>query len=304
MGSENFAASGLAKIMHRQERFEVFVISLERAVERREHMKHLLSDLGFIGNIISAVDGKNLRPEQRARYNSERARRIYGCEMSDSEIACYLSHLSIYSKMLEKRIDTALILEDDISCVADLKPIVEEVMKLPKTSWQVVRLQSTKRSVSHPTTRRGAGEPVATVGQREIFRLRSSVLGGCAYLIRLGAASAMLARSEHIDMPIDQTLDRYWENGIIPYVLRPTPVWHEDLFESEIGERGRALQNQPARKVVAQRRVQRLVDSLNKRLFWLAFRVPSLGAVMSRMGVTSARMAMIALWGGQVIQRI
>jgi len=291
--------------MQRQERFEVFVISLERAVERREHMKQLLSDLGFTGTIISAVDGKNLLPEQRARYSSERAKRIYGCDLSDNEIACYLSHLSIYSKMLEQRIDTALILEDDISCVSDLKPIVEDVMKLPRTSWQVMRLQSSKRSVSHPTDKRGAGEPVAQVGQREIFRLRTSVLGGCAYLIRLGAASAMLSRSENIDMPIDQTLDRYWENGIIPYVLRPTSVWHEDLFESEIGARGRALQSGADRKkAVGKRRMQRTLDSFNKRLFWLAFRVPSLGAVMAKAGIHSARMAMIALWGGPAAREI
>jgi glycosyl transferase, family 25 len=290
--------------MERQQNFQVFVISLERATERREYMSNLITQLGLNATIISAVDGKNLRPEQRARYNSERARRIYGCEMNDNEIACYLSHLSIYSKMLEQRIDTALILEDDISCVADLKPIVEQVLKLPKTSWQVVRLQSTKRSVSHPTDGRRAGEPVAQVGEREIFRLQTSVLGGCAYLIRLGAAAAMLARSENIDMPIDQTLDRYWENGIIPYVLRPMPVWHEDLFESEIGQRGRAVHTAPAKKTLARRRMQRWVDSFNKRIFWLAFRVPSLGSVMSRMGLPSARMAMVALWGGQVFREV
>ena len=172
----------------------------------------------------------------------------------------------------------------------------------PAGSIRVSDVADIGRAALQPGTRRTVSGDTGSGGER--VAVKCSVLGGCAYLIRLGAASAMLARSEHIDMPIDQTLDRYWENGIIPYVLRPTPVWHEDLFESEIGERGRALQNQPARKVVAQRRVQRLVDSLNKRLFWLAFRVPSLGAVMSRMGVTSARMAMIALWGGQVIQRI
>src|SRR5690349_20071502 len=168
--------------MEKLQTFQVFVVSLERAVERREYMRNLIAQLGFTATIISAVDGKNLRPEQRARYSRERARRIYGCEMSDNEIACYLSHLSIYSTMLEQRIDTALILEDDISCVGDLKPIVEQVLKLPKTSWQVVRLQSTKRSVSHPADGQRAGEPVAQVGEREIFRLNTSVLGGCAYL--------------------------------------------------------------------------------------------------------------------------
>lgn len=280
----------------------VFVISLDRATERREYMRKLVSDLGLNATIISAVDGKNLTPEQRSRYNSERARRVYGCEMNDNEIACYLSHLSIYSKMIEHRLETALILEDDISCVPDLKPIIEDVLKLPQSSWQVLRLQSTKSSVSHPRDPRGAGEALARVGEREIFRLKTSVLGGCAYLIRLSAARAMLQRSEQIDMPIDQTLDRYWENGIIPYVLRPMPVWHEDLFESEIGKRGRAVQAARDRKLVRRRRMQRWIDSLNKRIFWLTFRVPSVGAVMARMGVPSARMALVALWGGPAVR--
>lgn len=287
--------------MDRASTFEVFVISLDRATERREYMRNLVSDLGFNATIVSAVDGKNLRPEQRARYKSERARRVYGCEMSDNEIACYLSHLSIYSKMVERQIDAALILEDDISCVSNLKSIVEDVLKLPESSWQVVRLQSSKTVVSHPRDARGIGEHLTQIGERDIFRLKVSVLGGCAYLIRLGAARAMLRRGEHIDMPIDQTLDRYWENGIVPYVLRPMPVWHEDLFESEIGKRGRAATVGKDRKTLRTRRVQRMIDSLNKRIFWFTFRVPSIGALMARFGVTSARMALVALWGTAVV---
>lgn len=287
--------------MDRASTFEVFVISLDRATERREYMRNLVSDLGFNATIISAIDGKNLRPEQRARYKSERARRVYGCEMSDNEIACYLSHLSIYSKMVERRIDAALILEDDISCVSNLKSIVEDVLKLPESSWQVVRLQSSKTVVSHPRDARGIGEHLTQIGERDIFRLKVSVLGGCAYLIRLGAARAMLRRGEHIDMPIDQTLDRYWENGIVPYVLRPMPVWHEDLFESEIGKRGRAATVGKDRKALRTRRLQRMIDSLNKRIFWFSFRVPSIGALMARLGVASARMALVALWGTAVM---
>lgn len=287
--------------MNRTSTFEVFVISLDRATERREYMRNLVADLGFNATIISAVDGKNLRPEQRARYQRERAHRVYGCEMSDSEIACYLSHLSIYSKMVERRIDAALILEDDISCVPNLKSIVEDVLKLPESSWKVLRLQSSKTVVSHPRDARGVGEHLTQIGERDIFRLKVSVLGGCAYLIRLDAARAMLRRGEHIDMPIDQTLDRYWENGIVPYVLRPMPVWHEDLFESEIGKRGRAATVAKSRKVVRTRRLQRMVDSLNKRIFWFTFRVPSIGGVMARFGVTSARMALVALWGTAVM---
>jgi glycosyl transferase family 25 len=283
--------------MSKRDDLRVFVISLERATERREYMADLVSRLGLTAEFVSAVDGKQLSPEQRARYSSRRARRIYGCEMTDSEIGCYMSHLAIYNRMIEEDIETVLVLEDDISCVADLRGVLDEVIRLPRDAWQVIRLQSSKTSITEPANGRGQGERIVGVGERDIYRIRTSILGGCAYLIRRPAAEAMLLRSGRIDMPIDQTLDRYWENGIVPYVLRPTPVWHEDLFASEIGQRGRGLVNRQPAGVVFRRRMQRLLDSLNKRIFWLAFRVPSVGSVMSRFGVGSARMALRALWG-------
>ena len=49
--------------------------------------------------------------------------------------------------------------------------------------------------------------------------------------------------------------------------------------------------------VLMRRRAQRLIDSFNKRIFWLAFRVPSLGSLMAGIGLPSARMALRALWG-------
>jgi len=281
--------------------FQVFVVSLDRATQRRAHMKKLLDDVGFEATFVSAVDGRSLRPDQRARYDGSRARQVYGCDMTDNEIACYLSHISVYERMLEEKVETALVLEDDISCVPDLRAVVEKVLSLPRASWQVIRLQSTKSSVSRPTCELTRGSPVAAAGDREIVRLRTGVLGGCAYLIQLSAAAAMLARSQRIVMPIDQTLDRYWENGIVPYIVRPLPVWHEDIFVSEIGPRGRQV-HRVRHSTLIRRRLQRIKDSANKRIFWLAFHIPSLGALMASLGVPSARMAMRALWGPSALQ--
>ena len=49
----------------------------------------------------------------------------------------------------------------------------------------------------------------------------------------------MLTYGRRISRPIDQTLDRYWENGIVPYVVRPFPVRQHPAFKSEIGVRGK-----------------------------------------------------------------
>jgi glycosyl transferase family 25 len=273
---------------------KIFVISLDRAVERRDHMNQLCQKLGLQVTFVSGVDGRTLTAEQRNRYSPALARRIYGCEMTDSEIGCYLSHYGVYERMTREAIDTALIIEDDISCVDDLKRIVEQLAPLRAGAWQVVRLQSTKRSVSDPATPRAFGESVGKVGDRDLCRLQNGILGGCAYMIRRPAAEAMLRYGRKIFMPIDQALDRYWENGIVPFVVRPLPVWHEDMFESNIGVRGRALASPSDTLAALRRRLQRLRDSFDKRIFWAAFERPLTACILSWIGMRSAQVALIA----------
>jgi glycosyl transferase family 25 len=272
----------------------IFVISLDRAVERREHMKSLFQKLGLQVTFVSGVDGRALTPEQRNRYKPALARRIYGCEMTDSEIGCYLSHYGIYARMTRENIDTALIIEDDISCVDDLKRIVEQLAPLRAGAWQVVRLQATKSSVRHPASPRAFGQSVGKVGERDLCRLQNGVLGGCAYMIRRPAAEAMLRYGREIFMPIDQTLDRYWENGIVPFVVRPLPVWHTDTFESNIGVRGRALASPVNTLQYLRRRLQRVRDSFDKRVFWASFQRPVMACLLAGIGMRSAQVAMIA----------
>jgi glycosyl transferase, family 25 len=267
----------------------VFIISLDRAVERREYMKVLLSNIGVEATFISAVDGRRLSDEQRSAYNPELARRFYGCEMSASEIACYLSHYGIYKRIVDEGIETALIVEDDIDCVGDLRAIIEELGRLSIGGWQVVRLMASKSSVQRPRDARAYGAPLGKVAGRDLCQLQNAVLGGCAYVIRKSAAQTMLNYARTIFMPIDQALDRYWENGIVPFVLRPLPVWHSPIFDSEIGARGRALEPQPSRMTVLRRRLQRYADGLNKRAFWLAFHARLTGQVLSLIGLSAAK---------------
>jgi GR25 family glycosyltransferase involved in LPS biosynthesis len=91
------------------------------------------------------------------------------------------------------------------------------------------------------------------------------VLGGCGYLIKQDAARRMLRYGARPFMPIDQTLDRYWENGILPYVLRPFPIRQCAGIASEIGDRKIKL-GQGLYPTLA-RRTRRAFDGLNKRRF-------------------------------------
>lgn len=274
--------------------YKVFVISLRRAAQRREHMKALTHRLGLNAEFVDAVDGRNLTDVQRARYDASAARRIYGVDMSDSEIGCYLSHFSIFEKMVAERIAIALVMEDDIDCDPDFKSVIDELVAEPDPEWTVVRFQTAKTTVRDGVKPAYLGRRVARVAGRDLCQLQTNVLGACGYLIRLEAAEAMLDYGRRIFLPIDQAMDRYWENGILPYVVRPMPVRQSEAFESEIGSRGRDAAAPPTSWQLFRRRLQRAQDSLNKRLFWASLERPVLRLSLSWLGSRTGRAAVAA----------
>jgi glycosyl transferase family 25 len=79
----------------------------------------------------------------------------------------------------------------------------------------------------------------------------------------------MLAHGRKIFMPIDQTMDRFWENGIEPYIVRPLQVRQRPELTSRIGTRAYERRRKVSWSVKLQRRLQRMRDSLNKRAYWL-----------------------------------
>lgn len=265
----------------------IFVISLKRRTDRLRHMQALLAAHGLEAEFIEAVDGAALTAEQRRLYDRRRALSVYGAEMSDAELGCHLSHLKAHQAIVDRGLDLALVLEDDIECDADFREVLEGVAAAPRREWLVLRLQSVKGGViagDRPATR---GEPCAQVRGRTVSRLRSGVVGGCAYMIRREGAERMLRYAGRPFMPIDQAMDRYWENGIVPYVLRPFPVRQSPGIRSEIAERKTETTICPYLTVV--RRVRRAADGVNKRVFgflrlggWRRFAAPGAVAPVRR----------------------
>ncbi len=79
----------------------------------------------------------------------------------------------------------------------------------------------------------------------------------------------MIAYGKRIFMPIDHTMDRFWENGIVPYVVRPFPVSQGDDFGTH--SLGRSMDRREGQSwgTRSRRRLQRLRDGVAKRAFVL-----------------------------------
>jgi glycosyl transferase family 25 len=250
--------------------FPRFVINLAHDIERRSHMQAVLAALGMSAEFVPGVYGKELTSADReAVYDREKALRVYGVEMMNSEIGCYLSHYRLYERMVREQIPVALIMEDDLAVAPDFPAVVEELAHDPAPVWEVVRFESQRGRVLAPKRPCDEGVRVRDVGAGGLYRLRTHVLGFGAYLIRLEGAKKMLSYGRRIFMPIDQTMDRFWENGITPYVVRPFPVRQREDMVGRIGDRSNARRQAYGWDVKTMRRLTRLSDSVAKRLYLL-----------------------------------
>ncbi len=248
-----------------------FVINLPRDAERRDHMRGVLRAAGIDAEFVPAVDGRALGPEDwAAHYDRARCLRVYGLEMTASELGCYLSHYRLFERIVAEGMDVALIMEDDIEIAPGFGALVDELVAGPHQDWQVLRLFCSRPRAAAPSARKYEGRRLASLSNGyALYRLNVHVLGAGAYLIKRGAAARMLAYGRRAFMPIDQEMDRFWENGIVPYMVRPLPVRHRDDFASSIGDRPTSRRRDQPLGVRLSRRLQRIVDGVRKRLFVL-----------------------------------
>jgi glycosyl transferase family 25 len=193
------------------------VINLKRSVERRVEMTRRLDALGIPHEFFEAVEGSTLDLRNLPAYDSMRRRLLFGRDLRPGEVGCLLSHRGIYQRMVERGIERALILEDDVFLNPDFPQVVRALQTLP-VSWDMIRfLQGEKiykrsRSVC----------PV--FGAYELARPGTSSGGAFCYLLALAAAKRLLEHTQKNVLPIDALHSYVWRTGLDIYSVKPSPV--------------------------------------------------------------------------------
>ena len=96
---------------------KIFVISLKESKNRRKEISKRMQELGLEFEFFDAVDGRQGLPkEYESMVDRNLTKKRYGV-MSDGEYACALSHALLYEKIVEEKVEHAIILEDD--CILD-----------------------------------------------------------------------------------------------------------------------------------------------------------------------------------------
>ncbi|SDW74870.1 glycosyltransferase family 25 protein [Litoreibacter albidus] len=197
---------------------ETFIIHLERASARRPHVDAMVQKSPYPAQIWPACDGAKMDPAERANLIADAAvfQPAYPFALSMGEVGCFESHRSVWRHVVENRIESALILEDDVAIdVAAFRDAVElaqsHVAELGYIQFQV-------RTVKAPFAVVSQAGPLALI-RPQVVPLRTS-----AQLVSLAAAQRLLAASEQIDRPVDGFLQMFWETGVHPHCVVPSGV--------------------------------------------------------------------------------
>ena len=195
----------------------IFVISLERDIERRAAMQRELA--GFDFEFFDAVDGDKLdESEYRHRMQTDWWRIMRGRELAQGQIGCLLSNWLIWQRMVEAGTPSAIVLQDDARLEDGFATIIEEIMKAD-VEWDIVNLA--------PKRQYRIDRMLAVLdGVRWLVRYRRRFGGAVGYLIRLEAAEALLHYCWRIRAPIDWLYAEWWQNGLVFLAVDPAIVRH------------------------------------------------------------------------------
>ena len=218
--------------------FSCFVINLEKDHEKKIHMKQMAQKNDLNPIFIDGIYGASLNSNYISQHYSEKlAKKNIGRSLTKGEIGCALSHLSIYRKMIEEKIDAALILEDDVFFEFNMAKLSTLIKQLP-TNWECILLGH------HSKFSRDDVGIASFWGRKriddclDIIRFSDRVAGGYGYLINQSGAKKRLKEYGVICKPtdywVDKTINLY---GITPPVINIAKEYKTDsLLDKERGK--------------------------------------------------------------------
>jgi glycosyl transferase family 25 len=240
-------------------KWKIYLINLARSKDRlatcaRQFDSH---DLSF--ERINAFDGDELSPTELSRLYDFR-QSSYHKQLTSGEVACYLSHVRSWQKIVDEQLDYGVIFEDDILLEDDIKQGLEAIQNISEP-WDLIKLAESpvKRKVVHNIS----------AGDFSLVTYNKIPIRSCAQVISLAGAKKLLANNKDITRPVDVELQYWWESDLNVFGLQPYVVQPDQTLESEIDRdqrRKKAKQSFPKKVVSGFYFLFKNKIELNKRL--------------------------------------
>ncbi|MDQ0394249.1 glycosyltransferase family 25 protein [Labrys monachus] len=174
----------------------VVVINLKKETRRFERISTLAEGCGFRIERVEAVDGRD--PENRELISRHRRRYSLRPPVSDTDIACALSHRKAWKLLLDSDDRWLAVFEDDVHFGNDVAALFDESWIPPQID--LIKLETLMQRGSLGLV------PITSVGDRHLHRLGGSNLGTGGYLISRLAAEFLMKMTESMDLPVDSVM--------------------------------------------------------------------------------------------------
>lgn len=212
--------------------YDTWVINVKKNHLKRNFISDQFKFININYNFFNAITPSS-KTFINHSYNKRRTEIHYGRPLMNTELACALSHISLWENLInQNKFTHYLILEDDVEIDTGLDDLLN--------SYDFSKLDLIKLSGQH---NRPNKQIAKLIHNRNLYMLAYGPLDASAYLISKKAAKQMLPYALKLNFAIDVIMDRSFEHKIPIYCIKPYPViskWHNDpndpLF-SDIGLR-------------------------------------------------------------------
>lgn len=182
-----------------------FVISLSTATERREHIFREFSKKSINFDFFDA-----LTPEPAAIFAKELNLKINEQSLTKGEVACFMSHVFLWKKMITENIPLMAIFEDDIYLGENVKAFLSETSWIAP-DWHLIKIEEfTPKVALGQKIKEFSSEP-----DRALFDLKSKNLGTAGYILSLHGAQQLMSYIQSLDKLI--ALDHLMFESVIKH---------------------------------------------------------------------------------------
>ncbi|TQR61954.1 glycosyltransferase family 25 protein [Acinetobacter sp. RF15A] len=190
-----------------------YVISLKFAADRRAHILNQFNSKSIPFNFFEAIEPPlNKKLLEKFKLDTKPNK------LTENETACFLSHFSLWNKVIEENLNYIVIFEDDIYLSDEANyflsmewPIKKDIIKIEKVYKNIFLKKNKKINISGSKYTLGI--------------LLKGHLGAGGYVLSNKAAKDLIAYVENLDEldHIDQILfNHYLKSGNLPvYQLNP-----------------------------------------------------------------------------------
>ena len=203
-----------------------FVITMPNEIDRQNKSKKQLR--GICDNFEFFIS--NGKPNKiPCNYIGWKRRFYFGRDLTLGEFGCFFSHKSVLEKIVFKKIQKALVLEDDFILLEDFQQSINNLLNC-SYDWELVRL------LSKPKLKYKMKKTIFNIDSNyKLVRLSTAPGGAYAYIISLKGAKKLLTAMNNIWCPVDLVMGQPWRTGLeILTVIPPVATWDQS-FKSAIG---------------------------------------------------------------------